>query len=244
MREYLQQHLPILYMGMQRWYRAGRDLGGRYFGTRLQEWIWSRRGLDEIQKGLGAERQVHRQFLVSELRHLGQISSLLEVGSGFGPNLLLLARQFPHASLAGADINPISVRVGREWFSSKGIANVHLVAARADRLRQFADHSYDVVLTDALLMYIGPDKIGRVMAELRRIVGRVLVLVEQHCDHQPHDPHGLGTYQDGRWLRNYVDLLQRCLPNASVSLTKVPPEVWPDPYWQRYGYLIRAFVRP
>jgi ubiquinone/menaquinone biosynthesis C-methylase UbiE len=71
----------------------------------------------------------------------------------------------------------MAVQKGNEWFRQEGISNVKLEVGRAQKLAQFADKSFDVVFTDAVLIYISPDEIEQVVKEILRI-GRAVVLCE------------------------------------------------------------------
>jgi len=125
-------------------------------------------------------------------------------------------------------------------FAKEGISNVSLSVGKADELHGLRDKSFDVVFTDAVLIYIGPDKIKKVIKEMIRIAQQALIMVEWHCEPQIKDPHGLGIYHFGHWKRNYVDLLKQFIPEEQVWLTKIPPHLWPDKNWERIGYIIEA----
>ena len=98
------------------------------------------------------------------------------------------------------------------------------------------------MFTDAVLMYIGPDKIKKVIKEVLRIARRVLILVEWHCENQNKDAYGLGIYHFGCWKRNYVDLLKQFMPKEKVHLTKIPKKLWPSENWQNLGYIIEVIL--
>ena len=143
------------------------------------------------------------------------------------PNLCLLAKKLPDAEIRGIDINTIAVQKGNEWLAQEGISNVKLLAGKADELDQFQDKSFDVVFTDAVLIYIGPDKIKEIMKEAIRIARRALILVEWHCFESQKDPHGLGVFYLGCWKRDYVALLKQFVSEEQIHVTKTPEDVWP-----------------
>jgi ubiquinone/menaquinone biosynthesis C-methylase UbiE len=120
----------------------------------------------------------HRPFLVDRICRFST-NSVLEIGCACGPNLYHIAKKFPNAEVRGIDINPMAVQKGNEWFKEEGISNVKLEVGRAQELKQFADKSFDVVFTDAVLIYISPDEIKHIVKEMLR-VGRVIVLNEWH----------------------------------------------------------------
>ena len=123
-----------------------------------------------------------------------------------------------------------------------GISNVKLICGKADELHQFRNKSFDIVFTDALLMYIGPDKIKKVISEMFRITRRALIFVEWHCEHQNIDPYGLGIYYFDYWKRSYIDLLKQFISKERIRLTKIPKGIWPVKDWQELGYLIEVII--
>ena len=48
---------------------------------------------------------------------------------------------------------------GNEQLAQEGIPSVRLMVGKADELDQFQNSSFDIVFTNALLIYAGPDKI-------------------------------------------------------------------------------------
>jgi len=216
--------------------RRGYHLVSALAGTRVQEIRWARRGAAEVSRGFSNLDHPHRQFILEHITRLGPWASLLEVGSGYGPNLYHLARRFPDAVLQGLDINPVSVSMGTAWLRKVGLPQVDLSVGRGDDLRKFANGEFDLVLTNAFLMYIGPDRIERTVGEMLRVARRHLILVEHQWNED--DSHGAGRFQSGRWMRDYEALLRRCAPGWRVDVTKVPAALWSDEAWQRFGCII------
>jgi hypothetical protein len=54
-------------------------------------------------------------------------------------------------------------------------------------LRDFANASEDVVFMDALLLYIGPDKIQICIGEMRHVAKRSIILLEMYMDREGID---------------------------------------------------------
>lgn len=260
MRERLKRLLkksPRLYSFVARIYSFGalkfRYLHERLSGTRLAEREWAtrhlRRGSDwnnkkhlgdggEWIKGYWDSRDhSHRQFLLEHISNFFPVSSILEIGCNCGPNLYLLARKFPHVEIVGIDINPAAVQKGNEWFAQEGIKNVKLLLGKADELGQFKDKSFDIVFTDAVLIYIGPDKIKEVIKGMLRITRKALILFEWHSFGCASHPLGVHV---GHWMRDYVSLLKEFVPQESIHVTKMPEELWADKYWQKYGGVLEV----
>ncbi len=179
---------------------------------------------------------------MEKISNFSPFFSILEIGCNCGPNLYLIAKKFPNIEIKGIDINSIAIKYGNELLTKEGISNVKLLVGKADELNQFQDNKFDIVFTDALLIYIGPDKIKKIMQEMFRITRRALILTEWHSENQDKDPYGLGIYHFGCWKRNYVNLLKHFIPKDRIHLTKIPKEIWPDENWQNLGYIIEIIL--
>lgn len=240
---------PKLYGFLKRVYYAYRGVQRRLLGTKLEEKYWATahlrggndwgKGKDNWVRGYWDSREhSHRSFLMERISKFSP-SSVLEIGSNCGPNLYILAKRFPDAEIRGVDINTEAVQKGNEWFAQENISNVELSVGKADDLRQFQDKHFDVVFTDAVLIYVGPDKIERVMKEMLRVACKALIFLEWHDFESSSNP--LGTYV-GHWKRDYVAVLRKFLPEDRVRVTKLPKELWADQKWQKWGAVIEATI--
>ena len=201
------------------------------------------KGSDDWIKGYrDSLEHSHRSFLIETISKYNP-SSILEVGCNCGPNLYLLAKKFPDAKIIGIDINPVVVQKGDEWLTQKGVSNVRLSIGKADELDQFQDKSFDLVFTDAVLIYMGPDKIKEVMKEMIRITCRALILMEWYSfEPERRDPKGLGVFHSGNWKRDYVALLKQFVPEEDIYVTKITGDIWPDKNWQDVGAVIEVVM--
>ncbi|HUV45620.1 MAG TPA: class I SAM-dependent methyltransferase [Dehalococcoidia bacterium] len=233
----------------------------RFVGTRAREREWTtrhcRKGNDWNNERYSGEEDEwvlsywdsrshnHRSFLLEKIAGFSPISSILEIGCNCGPNLYLIAQRFPGIEIQGIDINPAAIQKGNELFASKGISNVKLSVAKADKLGQFQDKSFDVVFTDAVLIYIGRDKIQRTIKEMVRVARNGLILVERHCfEPSNKDRDGLGIRYGILWQRDYVALLKQFVPKQQIRITKITEDIWPkDPQWQEAGAIIEATLQ-
>jgi SAM-dependent methyltransferase len=205
---------------------------------------WGSGGGDWIKGYWDSQNHSHRPFLMERISAFSPISSILEIGCNCGPNLHLLARKFPGAEIRGVDINPVAVQKGNEWLAQEGISNVRLSVGKADDLREFQDKTFDIVFTDAVLIYIGPDKIKKVVQEMLRVARRVLILMEWHCfGPECGDPNGLGVYHSGSWKRDYVALLTQFVGAEQIRATKIPQDIWPDKNWTTLGAIVEVVLR-
>lgn len=225
-------------------------------GTRARERGWATRHLrkgeqehDDWDKGSDdwiksywdSQNHSHRPFLIERISKFYP-NSILEIGCNCGPNLYLLAKKFPDTVIRGIDINPLAVQKGTEWLAQEGLSNVKLLEGKADELEQFQDKSFDVVFTDAVLIYIGPDKIKEVIRDMVRITRRTLILVEWHSEYQRKDPEGLGVYYLGNWKRDYVALLKQFVREEQIHVTKITEDVWLDRAWKDVGAVIEVVM--
>lgn len=204
----------------------------RLFGTRLNEIIWAARSISAGKDYQNAQDDPHRKFLLERISNFSPIYDILEIGCGTGLNLYLLSKRFPDAKLRGIDINSNSVQYGNTFFEHEGISNVKLSIGKADELK-FKDKSFDVVFTDAVLIYIGPDKIKKVVKEMIRVTRKVLILNEWYSFRPNSNP--LGIYV-GHWVRDYKTLLKEFVPEERMQVTKLPKGAFnSDKNWQKWG---------
>jgi ubiquinone/menaquinone biosynthesis C-methylase UbiE len=234
---FLQKH-PALHSFARRVYWWAKGMIAAVTPTRQTERQWRARPAKDIAADLDNLTHPHRGYLAEKIAALGPLSSALEIGCGYGANLYWLAKKFPDANLAGIDINPLSIAQGGELFRRKN-SNVSLSVGAAGALDEFANKSYDVVFTDAVLLYVGPDKIKKVAANMLRIARKAVVLLEWY---DKKDKKGQGLYRRGCWARNYKELFNNFVSKEAIQVEKIPSEAWPEINWQKYGYLITVVV--
>jgi len=206
---------------------------------------WGEKDNDWVKGYWNSVDHPHREYLVQAIMDLNPCS-VLEVGCNCGPNLRILAEKLPRSRLIGIDINQESIEKGNEWMKAEGITNVHLVVGKADDLSRYPDSSFDVVFTDAVLIYIGPDKIEEVLQGFVRVAGKGVLLIEWDDPNAPIvSAFGLRNYvfRRGLWVWNYQCLLKQIGQVRKIRSEKIPSGFWPDSYWQRYGSLIRIDVQ-
>ena len=242
---------PTAFSLLRRVYHAVRIqyLMELLFGTKVREKEWATRHLREsntenwIKGYWDSQTHPHRQLLVEKIDAFSPICSILEIGCNSGPNLALLAKKFPNAEMVGIDINPLAVERGKQWLAKEGILNVRLNVGKADELQGCPDDGFDVVFTDAVLIYVGPDKIRKVVREMLRVARKALVLVEWNLiDARDNARSGLGVYHYGFWTRNYAALLKQFVREDQLRVTKIPEGVWPVDGWKEFGYVIEVIM--
>jgi len=219
------------------WHRL-RRIAETLLGTKFNELVWR---FYHVYKPYWAEGYIsavsfshpHRQLLVERISSNAPFTSVLEIGCASGPNLYLLAKRFSNVRFVGVDINPEAVRQGNLFFKQQGMHNVSLFEGKADEVKGFPDKSFDIVFTDAVLMYIGRDKIKKVAREIQRVARKAIILVEHHSEPESD----LGSHTEKWWLRNYIKLFEPF--SNQINTTKIPPEIWGG-NWGKFGYIIEV----
>ena len=166
----------------------------------------------------------HRELVKRAVQSLLPIKSLLEVGCNVGPNLAVLQDEFKNAVLlCGLDVNKDALQKGSEV-----LPEIVFIEGSAKRL-PFPNKSFDIVLVDAVLMYISPEKIVNVINEIVRVARKGIIFVEWF------DSDLLGSVQFWHWARDYKTLLEQ--RGMKVEMRKITQEDWPSENWSSIGYV-------
>lgn len=206
----------------------------KYNGSEIDNLYWRFRHIFDKSwaKSYISEQSInhaHRRFLIDKISNHTPFESVLEIGCASGPNLSLLANRFPSAKLYGIDISNKAIKEGRRYFENNN--NIYLNQEKAESL-DFQDKSVDIVFTDAVLIYSGPDKISLVIKEMRRVAKKAIVLFELHHDRQ--DP----IYNDN-WIHNYRLLFN--VPENKIKVSKIPHGIWKGD-WEKLGHVIEVDI--
>jgi len=173
----------------------------KYWFPRFNSYPWMEMHNEEYWKKRDKydsnPNDLHRGELLNKIKEL-KPESVLEVGCGSGSNLALIQKKLPNVKISGIDINKTAIA-----NAVKHLGNIQLVVGNADSL-PFKDNSFDVVITDATLLYISPEKIEKVRDELLRVAKRAIIMVEFQVD----DFNGLGQIALRHWARDYKKLFE------------------------------------
>ena len=231
---------PSVYRAAQRAYYFGLFVIERLgFGGALHAWIWRTRAKESFESLRESALHRHRELVIEAARQLAPFESLLEIGCHSGPNLVRLARAFPSARFSGLDLNAAFIAQGRAWMREEGIVNVELEVATADALAERASSGADIVLADAVLMYIVPERIGETLRHMCRIARRGVIIVDWMLG---ADDSRMHHWYDLHWVHNYPALIGKISPECRLHVTRIPPEVWSGGGWGEYGSLLRIEV--
>jgi SAM-dependent methyltransferase len=227
--------------------RAARSLGGTAPGLRAHTVRQLQRmdSLATLRKFWTQERppgNVPADYLVPVARSkalLEMISDLpadsriLEVGCNVGRNLAYL-HDHGYRNVEGIEINPHAVAMLRESFPQLADNAIHLGPA-GEHLPGFADDSYDLVFTMAVIEHIHPDE-AFIFDDFVRVSPRVLSIEpkRRHTHRQfPHDVEQVFTSRGMTllWERPMSYYLRRGEDDAlrrsfySLRFTRLPDEV-------------------
>lgn len=210
-------------------------------GSSIDERRFRSRDPADVRSGFSNLALPHREWFADRiLKGLdagqGKPLDILEVGCGWGPNLAVLARRGQPVRLTGVDISPASISEGRKRLDGLGLSGIALVEMQGSDLSFFADDSADVVFTDAMLLYAGPDKIRRVVREMLRVARRRLVLLEMH----DQAASWKGRYTRDGWLRDYGALMKLFVAEDAFRLEKLPAGLRDSGRWPIYGTLVEV----
>ena len=202
----------------------------RNYSTKGLTNYWLRKSGDYWKDYLKTWNHPHRNVISSMLKRLTWYS-LVEFGCGSGPNLANIVTNIPNRQLAGIDINPEAIKLARESFKGamfrvESCDNVLL-----------SDKASDIVLSDMLLIYVGPLKIQKYLKEMRRIARNYIVLHEFHEKSWWRRQY-LRIFS-GRHSYDYKKRLQK-LGFYDINIYAMP--VFEKDNEQRFRYLIIAAV--
>ena len=143
----------------------------------------------------------HRKLIVDSLRVFEPLRSILEVGCNAGPNLYRISQKYTSSSLYfGCDVNEDVIRIARENFGAYVTFNV---SSALDVPKLYKENSMDVLLTDAVLIYVNPTEIEETLRGFDRVVRKGMIFVERY-DYKSE----LGVFNNS-WNRNYEKLLTK-----------------------------------
>jgi len=204
-------------------------------GGLMQEWGWRlrhiyRRGWAESYQESIAHS--HRDQIVAAVAQFGSVSAVLEVGCASGANLIRLRAALPETFLAGVDINREGIRVAKSYFDMENDSYIELMVGKADQLDGVADQSVDVVLTDAVLMFVTPDQIEQVIEEFVRVSRKGVVLNEYFEEGQMK-----GRFEGGRWIYDFPALVRKVVPQAVITISN---SAFTGGLWDECGKLIEV----
>lgn len=193
----------------------------RPLNDKAKDWLYGEKNWLE-----GYEKSVehpHRQLILDVLKRFEPIGSVLEMGCATAPNLVRIFEQYPENQMVGYDANEQAIARAKELLP-KAVLTVGQHTAIP------FDEKFDVVIADATLLYVGPDEIDQVMAEINRVAGRLVILVERDADSLKGE---IKSHVMGRDYAQWLELM-----GFQVEKVKLTEEQWPGSKgWAQHGYL-------
>jgi ubiquinone/menaquinone biosynthesis C-methylase UbiE len=209
-------------------------------GSGIEERHFRNRESADVKLGFSNLVLPHREWVARRILNGAEKNlKILEVGCGWGPNLAVLSNIEPTLHLTGIDISPASILEGTKRLNELGFKNITLIEGSADNLNKIPTSSVDIVLSDAVLLYVGPDKINQVIKEMLRVARSKLIILEMHVD-QGENP--LDNYTKDGWLRDYIALFRPIVGEMSVRMEKIPFGLRSSGRWPLYGCIVEVDI--
>ncbi len=192
------------------------------FGRGLRDWTEED---EESMRQCWADRFRPRNIFLKEKIVALRPVNVLEVGSGCGNVLFLLAKELPEARLVGVDINPVAVDCGNTWMKQAGIPNVTLEQGNAEGLFSFPDRGFDVVYSCTSLLYLSPREIEDALRNMLRIARKAVVMLEMHADGAKKY---LGEFhRPSNWKRDYRRIFSELgIADKNITIEFVSEQMW------------------
>ncbi len=189
----------------------------------IPDWAkWKYRRADWEKGYWATQDHPHRDQLMKVLKKI-YFNSVLEIGCNCAPNLNRISQVKSYCKLWGIDINKQSIETGRRL-----LPKAYLLDGDAQAVLKTLHDPFDIVLTDAFLIYIDDNKIESLKKEMLRLAKVAIVLVEWQDDNVTAE----GNKSTGHWVRDYRKLFK----GYKVEMQKI--EHWKDDKWTRFGNII------
>lgn len=198
---------------------------------------WTGRSVEDEERDWGYKKETwlddywasrkheHRMEVIKALIPF-ELKSLGEVGCNVGPNLDVVHEHFPQATLWGIDVSEDAIERAK--------INTGATVQVGDACRlPWDSQSIDVLLYDAVLMYVPFPEIEKAMDEIERVALKGAILVERYADTKE------GAVKGHVWARDYKALLED--RGFTVEEIKVTKKTWPtSTSWQEHGRIYIA----
>ena len=185
----------------------------------------------------GSERAVLIETLIGEYQeHSGP---MLEVGMGYGQNLVVLSTMMPQDHLTGIDMSEDRVQETGRLFSENGYESITIEPGNVLNL-QYEDNSFKTVFSSAVFLYLSAEEAIQAVGEMARVASQSLVFLEQHHSELSDLKLPRGVDGGSYYLRDYNALFKAC------DLTDVEELEVPNPRWgvEKWGETARVFKVP
>ena len=186
---------------------------------------WSYAGKTWVEDYFLSRAHPHRKLIMGAIERL-QPRSIFELGCNAGPNLVNISKEYPGILLAGIDPNEDAINYAQLRLPPHtSLDNVSLFDLKVSR------PTFDVVLSDAALMYFDPEQIGKALTMLSGMAKRAMILVERQSEKS--------ELTGSVWAHDFENRLKDI--GYIVESSPITEEQWPgSPNWVKYGRFIVA----
>lgn len=172
------------------------------------EFFWRARSLSDVEV-VWKSRENPIRRAISEVVASLTASRVLEVGANCGATLWAIGQQKHYDWLVGTDSLSRVVERGQQLLASD-LASPHALMCCSDMDLPFPDNSFDVVVSAATLVSIEPNRLDRVLSEMRRVSRSRFVFAEP-SDQRTALAVSNWNVERGRsetyWLRRYANVV-------------------------------------
>ena len=154
----------VLRRGLARW----PDWKRRLLYADPQDYWTLRGGDDYFREQEGQPARGERASWIAERIASYRPTSILEVGCGYGKQLRAI-RNLCDVPMTGVDFSPSQLERGQDYL--EGCDRIDLILAPGQCL-PFEDHSFDLVLTSAVILHNAPEVAEKIRREVVRVAKR------------------------------------------------------------------------
>jgi len=161
----------------------------------------------------------------------------MEIGCAAGANLVNIAKAMPGRQIGGIDVSPDAIEKAKEVTGAVFNGGFFKVNSADDIM--MSDNSSDVILSDAVLIYVDRTKIKKYLKEIKRVSRNHILFCEFHSESW-WDRLAL-KWKTGYNAYDWVKLLEK---NGfyDIYIYKLREQDWEGYPWNKYGHLILARV--
>jgi ubiquinone/menaquinone biosynthesis C-methylase UbiE len=192
-------------------------------------WKYVRLLRKDLKNICSNEEQIHRKFLINLILKKKNIKKILELGCGDGVNLKMIAKKNQSIDLYGIDINKTVIKRAISAINKFNF-NIKLICGNMKNLEKYKNNEFDVVFTNAALMYVDSSNIYKILNEIFRVSRSKVFICEQHTD-------GTHFYND-KWVHNYKEIIHRISKNNLIRIYKIKDNRVGD--WEKFGKIIEV----
>jgi ribosomal protein L11 methylase PrmA len=156
-----------------------------------------------------------------------QCETVCEYGCGSGVNLFNLWAANLATRYYGFDINPSGIRMANQHAKRIGAANLTFKRANLVNSEVPYTNKYEVIITDAVLMFIGHNLIADVLRKTWNATTRGMVL---------HEFNGATALDGGRYIHDFRVLMSMIDPSAEVEIIRSPKD--DSEQWSLFGSFV------